>query len=52
MNHGRAIFLDARNQITRVIESILLPKTCRFFIPNLGVVSPVHQEHEIMLWGF
>jgi hypothetical protein len=48
MNCGRATFLDARNQIKRVIESFLLLQKWRFGIPNLGVVSPV-QEKEIVM---
>jgi len=41
-------FLDARNQMSQVLESALLPKIGRLDIPNLDVVNPV-QEKKIVL---
>ena len=43
-----ATFSDARKQITDGIESSLLPKTWRFFIPKLGPVRRL-QERQLML---
>jgi hypothetical protein len=40
--------MDARKQIMDRIERSLLPKSWRFFIPNLGPVSRL-QEHQLIL---